>query len=93
MDLIDNLPDGFAVSPAHDPIGASVDNQHRRLDVLPDFAEVQRLQLLIKRRGTTLLAIRRVVPKRPLGMLRDYLAGSHPFHQVQIVKLGKDLDR
>lgn len=51
MGLIDDLRDGFAVGAAHDGVGRAVDDEHRGIYVLPDFAEVQGLELLIESGG------------------------------------------
>src|ERR1700730_575776 len=93
MDLVDDSRDGFAVGAAHDVVSGAANDEYRLVHLLPDVAEVQGLQLLIKRCGTAVLTVRGVVPKTfPFGMLSDDLAWGHFFHQVENVELDKRSD-
>src|SRR4029077_6520126 len=93
MDLVDDSRDGFAVGAAHDVVSAAANDKYWLVHLLPDFAEVQGLQLLIKRCGTAVLTVGGVVPETfPFGMLSDDLAGGHSFHQVENVELDKRFD-
>src|SRR6266853_5806482 len=93
MDLVDNSRDGFAVGAAHDVVSGAANDEYGLVHFLPYFAEVQGLQLLIKRGGTAVLTVRGIVPKTfPFGLLSDDLAWGHSFHQVQSVELNKSLD-
>jgi len=83
MDLVDDSRDGFAVGAAHDIVCAAANDEYRLVHLLPDFAQVQGLQLLIERRRAAVLAVRGFVPKTfSLRMLCDDLARCHSFHQV-----------
>jgi hypothetical protein len=57
VDLIDDLSDGLAVSPAHDSIGRAMEDQSWRIHALPDFPEIESLQLLIKGCWAAILAV------------------------------------
>lgn len=45
--LIHDLRDGLIIRTAHDVVAGTTDHQNRNVSLLPDFAEVQRLQLSI----------------------------------------------
>src|SRR3984893_3269038 len=93
MDLVDDSRDGFSVGAAHDVVSGAANDEYRLVHLLPDFAEVQGLQLLIKRCGTAVLTVRGLIPETfPFGMLSDDLAGRHSFHQVENVELDKRFD-
>src|SRR6202521_230901 len=93
MDLVDDSRDGFTVGAAHDVVSGAANHEYRLVHLLPDFAEVQGLQLLIKRCGTAVLTVGGVIPETfPFGMLSDDLAWGHSFHQVENVELDKRFD-
>src|SRR5882762_6086536 len=87
---IDNFCDGGAVGAAHDGVAGAVNNQDWSLDLLPELAEIQRLQLLIEGGWPTVLTVRLVVPQCfPFRVLAKDFAGRLALDQVQIVKLGE----
>src|ERR1700675_5132790 len=93
MDLDDDVRDGFGIRLAHDVVRGAANDEYGLVHFLPDFAEVQGLQLLIERCGTAVLTVRGVVPETfPFGMLSDDLAWCHSFHQVENVELDKRFD-
>src|SRR5712671_305646 len=57
MDLVDDSRDGFAVRAAHDVVSGAANDEYGLVHLLPGFAEVQGLQLLIKRGGTAILTV------------------------------------
>jgi len=57
MGLVDDLRYGFAVGSVHDRVISAVDDEHRSIDALPPFAQVQGLQLLIAGCGATVVAV------------------------------------
>ena len=57
MDLIDDLHEGFVVCAAHDVVPAAANHEHGCADFLPDFTQVEGLELLVEGSGAAVLAV------------------------------------
>lgn len=93
MDLVDNLRDGLAIRATHDVVGSTTNYKYGLVDSLPDFAQVQGLQLLIERSRPAILAVGGVVLETfPVRVLGDDLAGAHALDEVEGIELNKSFN-
>src|SRR6476659_7103054 len=75
VNTIDSFGNGIAIRAAHDGVFGPMDDQHRRVHILPDLAKIKGLELLIEGSGTSILPVRRVVPEIfPFRMFCNHLS-------------------